>query len=178
MATTFTIHALHPDSPTIAALADLLIETVANGGSVSFMHPLQPEQAIAFWENSLAAADRGERVILGALDGDTLLGTVTLLLDCPPNQPHRAEIAKMMTRVNRRNQGIARALVLEAERIAIERGKTLLNLDTAAEEGAAGFYEKLGYHRAGVIPDFALKPHGGLTDTILYYKRIGPLAGA
>jgi ribosomal protein S18 acetylase RimI-like enzyme len=178
MAPTFTIQPLHTDAQTIAALAGLLIETVANGGSVSFMHPLQPEQAIAFWENSLAAADRGERVILGALEGDALLGTVTLLLDCPPNQPHRAEIAKMMTRVNRRNQGIARALVLEAERIAIEHGKTLLNLDTAAEDGAAGFYEKLGYHKAGVIPDFALKPHGGLTDTILYYKRIGPPAGA
>ena len=177
MAHTFTIQPLTSHPQTIAALADLLIETVAAGGSVSFMHPLAPAQAIAFWENSLAAADRGERVVLGALDGETLLGTVTLLLDCPPNQPHRAEIAKMMTRVNCRNRGIARSLALEAERIAVERGKTLINLDTAADEGATGFYEKLGYQKAGVIPDFALKPHGGLTDTVLYYKRIGAAAG-
>ncbi|HEY1164104.1 MAG TPA: GNAT family N-acetyltransferase [Chitinophaga sp.] len=178
MAHTFTIQPLYSQPQTIAALADLLIETVANGGSVSFMHPLPPEQAIAFWENSLAAADRGERVVLGAFEGAGLLGTVTLLLDCPPNQPHRAEIAKMMTRMQHRNRGIARALALEAERIAIERGKTLINLDTAADEGAAGFYEKLGYLKAGEIPDYALKPHGGLTATILYYKRIGPPAGA
>lgn len=174
MAHTFTIQPLYAQPQTIAALADLLIETVANGGSVSFMHPLSREQATAFWENALTAAGRGERIILGALDGDTLLGTVTLLLDCPPNQPHRAEIAKMMTSFTRRNQGIARALALEAERIAVERGKTLINLDTAADEGAAGFYEKLGYLKAGEIPDYALKPHGGLTATILYYKRIGP----
>lgn len=177
MAHTFTIQPLYSHPQTIADLASLLIETVANGGSVSFMHPLPLEQATAFWENSLAAAGRGERIILGALDGDTLLGTVTLLLDCPPNQPHRAEIAKMMTRIQYRNRGIARALALEAERIALERGKTLINLDTAADEGAAGFYEKLGYQKAGEIPDYALKPHGGLTATILYYKRIDPPAG-
>ena len=81
-----------------AALRDLLVETVANGGSVSFMHPLAPEVADAFWEESLAAAARDERIILGAFDGECLLGTVTLRLDCPPNQPHRAEIAKLMTR--------------------------------------------------------------------------------
>lgn len=176
MTHTFTIKQLDNQPRTVAALADLIIETVAHGGSVSFMHPLQPEQALAFWQNAMAAADRGERVVLGALDGDTLVGTVTLLLDCPPNQPHRAEIAKMMTRVDRRNQGIARALVMEAERIATECGKTLLNLDTAADEGATGFYEKMGYRKAGVIPDFALKPHGGFTDTVIYYKRIGVAA--
>jgi ribosomal protein S18 acetylase RimI-like enzyme len=176
MAHTFIIKQLDNHPQIIADLADLIIETVANGGSVSFMHPLDRGQATAFWQHSMAAADRGERVVLGALEGDTLVGTVTLLLDCPPNQPHRAEIAKMMTRINRRNQGIARALVLEAERIAAECGKTLLNLDTAADEGASGFYEKMGYRRAGVIPDFALKPHGGLTDTVIYYKRIGAAA--
>ena len=81
-------------SPTISeALSTLMIEVVANNGSVSFMHPLEPERARAFWNAALAAADRGERIILGAFDGDTLAGTVTLLLDCPPNQPHRAEVA-------------------------------------------------------------------------------------
>jgi ribosomal protein S18 acetylase RimI-like enzyme len=169
----FTIKTLSSSPEIISSLTGLLVEVVANGGSVSFMHPLAPEKARTFWETSLAAADRGERVILGAFDGEELVSTVTLLLDCPQNQPHRAEIAKMMTRVGRRGRGIARSLVIEAERIAIARGKTLLNLDTAADEGAAGFYERLGFQRAGEIPDYAFKPLGGLTATIIYWKRIG-----
>jgi ribosomal protein S18 acetylase RimI-like enzyme len=168
---------LRPTSETVAQLADLLIETVANGGSVSFMHPLAPEVATAFWTRSLKAAEADERVVLGAMENGALLSTVTLLLDCPPNQPHRGEIAKMMTRVARRGQGIARALMIEAERIARERGRTLLTLDTAAEEGAGPFYEKLGFTRAGVIPDYALKPYGGLCGTIIYWKRIGLRGG-
>jgi ribosomal protein S18 acetylase RimI-like enzyme len=168
----FEIVSLRSSPSVIAALADLLIETVASGGSVSFMHPLAPEVASAFWTQSLAAADAGERVVLGAMEEGWLVGTVTLHLDCPPNQPHRGEIAKMMTRVNRRGQGIARTLMVEAERIAQERGRTLLTLDTATEEGAGPFYEKLGFIKVGVIPDYALKPHGGLCGTIIYWKRI------
>jgi ribosomal protein S18 acetylase RimI-like enzyme len=166
------IKALSP-SPTIRAmLSDLLIETVAHGGSVSFLHPLQPEMANAFWESSLAAVARGERIILGALDRDLLVGTVTLLLDLPPNQPHRAEIAKMMTRVSHRKRGIATALMRTAERTALERGRTLLVLDTAVDDGASTLYEGLGYNLTGVIPDYAFKPHGGLTGTKIYWKRI------
>jgi ribosomal protein S18 acetylase RimI-like enzyme len=160
-------------SPGIGAmLSEILIETVANGGSVSFMHPLAVETAEAFWANSLAAASRGERIVLGAFDGKMLAGTVTLLLDCPPNQPHRAEIAKMMTRVSHRNRGIATALMRAAEAMAVERGRTLLVLDTAEEDGASKFYERLGFQLTGVIPDYALKPHGGLTGTMIYWKRI------
>ena len=158
----------------IEALSETLIETVAHGGSVSFMHPLAPEVAAAFWTKSLAAAEDGSRVVLGALDDGQLVGTVTLHLDCPPNQPHRGEIAKMMTRVSHRGRGVARALMVEAERIARELGRTLLTLDTATEEGAGPFYEKLGFVKAGVIPEYALKPHGGLCGTIIYWKRIGP----
>lgn len=169
----YIIAPLTRDASTVAALSDLIIETVAHGGSVSFMHPLAPEAASAFWDNALAAASRGERVILGAFDQQLLVGTVSLLLDCPPNQPHRAEIAKMMTRVSHRGRGIARALLEAAEKIAVEKGRTLLTLDTAEEEGAAFLYDSMQYQRAGFIPDFALKPHGGLTGTILYFKRIG-----
>jgi ribosomal protein S18 acetylase RimI-like enzyme len=158
---------------TVRQLVELLVETVANGGSVSFMHPLAPAVAAAFWTRALMAAEAGERVVLGAVEDDQLVSTVTLLLDCPPNQPHRGEIAKMMTRVNCRGRGIARALMVEAERIACERGRTLLTLDTAEDEGAGPFYEKLGFTRAGVIPDYAYKPHGGLCGTIIYWKRIG-----
>ncbi|MVT10209.1 GNAT family N-acetyltransferase [Chitinophaga tropicalis] len=171
----FNITSLSSKPEIISSLAEMIIETVAHGGSVSFMHPLAPEKAIAFWTASLAAADRGERIILGAFDRDLLIGTVTLHLDCPPNQPHRGEIAKMMTRVKYRGQGVARALLTEAERLAVEHGRTLLTLDTAEDEGAAGLYEKHGFQKAGVIPDFALKPHGGLTSTIIYWKKIGSL---
>jgi ribosomal protein S18 acetylase RimI-like enzyme len=160
-------------SPEIRAmLSEMLIETVANGGSVSFMHPLSQPAAEAFWRDSLAAAGRGERIVLGAFDGESLIGTVTLLLSLPPNQPHRAEIAKMMTRVSHRHRGIATALLSEAERLAIARGRWLLVLDTAEDEGAAGLYERMGFKLTGVIPDYALKPHGGLTGTLIYWKRL------
>jgi len=137
------------------------------------MHPLSSPDAEAFWRRSLAAAEAGERIVLGAFEDDRLVASVTLLLDCPPNQPHRAEIAKLMTRVDARGRGHARALMREAELLAVYHGRTLLNLDTAEEDGAAGLYEGLGFQRVGLIPDYALKPHGGLTGTIIYYKRIG-----
>jgi GNAT superfamily N-acetyltransferase len=162
------------DADTLAALAALLVDTVAKGGSVSFMHPLSFDDAMAFWSNSLSAADRGERVVLGAFADGELCGTVTLLLDCPPNQPHRGEIAKMMTTFSRQGQGVGSSLLAEAERLAVAHGRTLLNLDTASEQGAAPFYERNGFIYAGEIPDFALKPHGGLTGARIYWKRIGP----
>lgn len=168
------IAVLTESAEVVAALADLLVEVVANGGSVSFMHPLARDVAAEFWKDSLARAKSGARVVLGAWEDDYLIGTVTLDLATPPNQPHRAEIAKLMTRVGRRGRGVARSLMLEAERVAVERGRTLLVLDTADEGGAAGLYERLAYHRVGVIPGYALKPHGGLCGTIIYFKPIGP----
>ena len=167
------IVALQPNPEVISALAEILVEAVTSGASVSFMHPLAPDVAAAFWTISLAAASAGERVVLGAMEDGALVGTVTLHLDCTPNQPHRGEIAKLITRLDWRGRGIARALMLEAERIACERGRTLLTLDTGTDDGAGAFYEKLGFVRAGVIPDYALKPYGGLQGTIIYWKRIG-----
>ena len=160
-------------SPDICAtLSEMLIEAVTNGGSVSFMHPLPLQTAEAFWRDALAAADRGQRIVLGAFDGKDLIGTVTLVLNLAQNQPHRAEIVKMMTRVSHRHRGIATSLLREAERIAIERGRWLLVLDTAEDEGAAGLYERMGFQLTGSIPDYALKPHGGLTGTLIYWKRL------
>lgn len=170
--TQFDIRPLSHTPESIAALSELLIETVAQGGSVSFMHPLSPADAAAFWRSALQAAQQGQRLIWGAWDGAMLTGTVTLLLDFPVNQPHRAEIAKMMTWPAYRGQGVARALLLNAEAAARERGRSLLMLDTASDGGAAGLYEKMGYTLAGEVPDFALKPHGGLTGTLFYWKRL------
>ncbi len=166
------IKALNASPETAERLSEILIEVVADGGSVSFMHPLDPAAARAFWDDGLAAAARDKRIILGAWDGEALAGTVTLLLDCPPNQPHRGEIAKLMTRPSHRGRGVAAALMRAAEDLAVARARTLLTLDTAVEEGASGLYEKQGFVLAGIIPDYALKPHGGLTGTMIYWKRI------
>jgi ribosomal protein S18 acetylase RimI-like enzyme len=174
----FRIAPLTASPETRAALCALLIETVASGGSVSFMHPLAQHEADAFWRDSLASADRGERIVLGAFDGKDLIATVTLLLNLPPNQPHRTEIAKMVTRLSHRGRGAARALMREAEAIAIARGRTLLVLDTAVDDGASWLYERMGFTLSGIIPDYALKPHGGLTGTMIYWKRIGAAATA
>ncbi len=167
------IRPLAADSASIDALASLLIETVAGGGSVGFMHPVAPDKARAFARASLDAAARGERLVLGAFVDGVLASTVTLQLALPENQPHRAEIAKMMTAPAFRGRGLARALLSEVERQAVARGRTMLVLDTAEEDGAAGLYEKHGFLPAGRLPDYALKPHGGLTATLLYVKRIG-----
>ena len=169
---TCKIVALRSDPAVISGLADILVETVAHGGSVSFMHPLPHEIARGFWTKSLAAADAGERVVLGAMEDGQLVATVTLLLDCPPNQPHRGEIAKMMTRISHRRRGIAHALMVEAERIALERGRWLLTLDTGTDDGAGPLYEKLGYEKVGVIPEYAFRPQGGLQGTTIYFKRL------
>jgi ribosomal protein S18 acetylase RimI-like enzyme len=170
------IRALGASPKTCDMLSAILIETVAQGASVTFMHPLDPAVARAFWEQALVAADRGERIVLGAWDGANLVGTVSLLLDLPQNQPHRAEIAKLMTHPAHRGRGVAAALMGRAQEEAVAKARTLLTLDTAAEDGASGLYEKLGFTLAGTIPDYALKPHGGLTGAMFYWKRIGAKA--
>ena len=172
--TLFSITALHNEPEVVSALSELLVETVAHGGSVSFMHPVDPGEAAAFWKDSLESAERGERIVLAAWDAGTLIGTVTVIFCGLPNQRHRAEIAKMMTRVAWRRRGVARALMEVAEREALAQGRTLLVLDTAVQDGAGPFYEGLGFQKAGVIPDYALLPHGGFTGTIYYWKQLAP----
>jgi ribosomal protein S18 acetylase RimI-like enzyme len=170
-AMTIEIRPLTGEPAVIERLADILIATVAAGGSVHFMHPVPRAAAVAYWRDALA--DPG-RVALGGYAGGELVGTVTLWLATPPNQPFRAEIWKLMTDPAARRRGVARALMLAAERLAVERGRTLLNLDTAADDGAAPLYDALGWVRAGEIPGYAYKPHGGLTATVIYYKQLAP----
>ncbi len=145
-------------------LSEILIEVVADGGSVSFMRPLEPESASAFWNDARRRRPRarnGSCWVPGM--ARSWRGTVTLLLNCPPNQPHRAEIAKLMTRPSHRGRGVGIGLDAGGRRLGRGRSGSLLVLDTAAEDGASGLYEKLGFLLAGTIPDYALKPHGGLT---------------
>lgn len=171
-ATELVIEPITSNAVNIDALASLLVDTVAGGASVSFMHPLSMERARAFWTDALTSAGRGERVVLGGFAEGCLAGTVSLFTDMPENQPHRAEIGKLMTHAAFRHKGVATALMRAAEACARAAGRSLIVLDTSQEGGAAVLYEKLGYQRAGIIPDFAHLPHGGLCGTLIFWKRL------
>lgn len=154
------------------ALAGLLIDCVDGGASVSFMHPLTHERALAFWQRVGESAARGERVLLAAEDEHGLVGTVQVILDQPENQPHRADVAKMLVHRRARRRGIGEALMRAAEQTASGAGKTLLVLDTASAD-AERLYARLGWQRCGVIPGYALLPQGGLCDTTYFYRQLG-----
>lgn len=168
----FEIRPLAAAPDILEQLADIMVATVAAGGSVNFMHPMARADALAFWTRALAAAERGERVVLGAWDGEVLAATVSLVLDLPPNQPHRAEIAKLMTRPDYRGRGAASELLTSAEILARDHGRWLLTLDTAVEGGATDFYRRHGYQLAGTIPDYALTPHGELSGASFFWKDV------
>ena len=154
-------------------LTDVLIDCVEGGASVSFMLPLPRATARAFWEGTAAQLARGECLVLAARDaGGAIVGTVQVLLQQPPNQPHRADLAKMLVHRRARRQGLGALLLRSAEDAAVSAGKTLLVLDTASAE-ANRLYSRQGWQKVGEIPDYALWPAGGLCATTLYYKRIG-----
>jgi ribosomal protein S18 acetylase RimI-like enzyme len=163
------VHAL--DDTQIDELATVLIDCVEGGASVSFMHPLSRERALAFWRRVAQGVAAGERALIVAEDARGLCGTVQLVLDQPENQPHRAELSKMLVHRRARRQGLGAALMRAAEAAARDCGKTLLVLDTANDE-AERLYERLGWTRVGVIPDYALLPHGGLCGTTVYYRNL------
>jgi GNAT superfamily N-acetyltransferase len=164
------IHRANNDPAAVEALSDVLLDCVEGGASVSFMHPLPRAKAVAFWQDVLAGAARGERIVLVAEDDDTIVGTVQVVLAMPDNQPHRAEVAKMLVHRRARRRGLGAALMRAAEAAAREAGKTLLVLDTQTGGDAERLYANLGWERCGVIPDFALLPHGGLAGTTVFYR--------
>ncbi len=155
----------------IAALAHLLIDCVEGGASVSFMSPLSFDKASAFWRLVAQATARGERALVVAEDSGGIIGTVQLILDLPDNQPHRADLSKMLVHRSARRQGVGAAMLRAAEELARELGKSLLVLDTASAE-AERLYARLGWERVGVVPDYALLPGGGFCDTAFYYRRL------
>jgi GNAT superfamily N-acetyltransferase len=154
-------------------LCDLLIDCVDGGASVSFMHPLPSDKARQFWQRVAQGVERGERVLLVGEDAQGIAGSVQLLLDLPENQPHRADVAKMLVHRRARRRGLGAALVRAAEAAARECGKTLLVLDTVTGGDAERLYARLGWRRCGVIPGFALWPRGGLCDTTYLYRLLG-----
>ena len=176
MAETFRIRRAIAAPAEAEALADILIDCVEGGASVSFMLPLPRAKAIDFWQSALAAAARGGRVVLVVEDRDSggLLGTVQVVLAMPDNQPHRGDVAKMLVRRSARRRGVGSALMLAAEAEARSAGKTLLVLDTVTGGDAERLYERLGWQRCGVIPGYALWPQGGLCSTTVFYRELQP----
>ncbi len=153
-------------------LCDVLVDCVEGGASVSFMSPLDRGRASDFWRTVLDSAQREERVVLVAVDAELgVVGTVQLVFAEPENQPHRADVAKLLLHRAARGRGVADRLMEAAEDAAWERGRTVLVLDTASA-AAERVYERRGWVRVGVVPDYALLPDGGLVDTAFYYKRL------
>jgi GNAT superfamily N-acetyltransferase len=160
------------DETTIASLAAVLIDCVEGGASVSFMAPLTRARAENFWRGQVQDVASGERMIFVAEDAEGIVGTVQVVAAGSENQPHRADIAKMLVHRRARNKGAGGHLMRAAEDAARAAGKTVLVLDTASAE-AERIYLKLGWVLAGEIPDYALLPHGGLCNTRLYYRKLG-----
>ena len=156
----------------IDELAGVLCDCVDGGASVSFMRPLTHERAVAFWRGVAQSVTAGERALLVAEDAHGICGTVHLVLSQPENQPHRAELSKMLVHRRARYQGVGAALLQAAENTARQCEKSLLVLDTASDE-AERLYERQGWTRVGVIPGYALLPEGGLCATTLYYRNLG-----
>jgi GNAT superfamily N-acetyltransferase len=169
-----TLHRLTTVSDAqVQELAALLIDCVEGGASVSFMLPLTLPRAHAFWQSIADGVRNGERALLVAVDDQgAIVGTVQLVLDQPENQPHRADVAKMLVHRNARRQGLGEQLMRAAEDTARECGKTLLVLDTVTGGDAERLYTRLGWQRVGVIPDYALWPQGGACATTVFYCRV------
>ena len=155
----------------LQGLAALLIDCVDGGSSVSFMHPLSMAKALGFWQGVADAVARDELARIMAEDAGGVAGTVQLILDQPENQPHRADVAKMLVLRRARRRGMGAALLQAAENVARDCGKSLLVLDTASRD-AERLYSKLGWQRCGVIPGYALLPHGGLCDSTYFYRTL------
>ena len=174
-----TLHAIGERE--IQELSDVLIDCVEGGASVSFMLPITRDTAVAFWRGVAAGVERRERILLIALDtavpaasavsAAPIIGTVQIIFAQVENQPHRADIAKMLVHRRARRHGVGAALLAAAERAAQSAGKTLLVLDTASGD-AERLYAKLGWQRCGVIPGYALLPGGGLCDTTFFYRSL------
>ena len=157
----------------VEALADVLIDCVEGGASVSFMLPLAREKAVAFWRGVADGVARAERVLLVAQNADgEIVGTVQLITALPDNQPHRADVAKMLVHRKARRRGIAQRLMSALDDVARAEGKTVLVLDTVTGGDAERLYERAGWQRVGVVPKYALMPDGAFCGTTFYYKHL------
>jgi GNAT superfamily N-acetyltransferase len=155
----------------LAQLSAILIDCVEGGASVSFLHPLTGDRAREFWRSVGAGVEAGSRALIVAEHDGEVIGTVQLALEQPENQPHRADLAKMLVHRKARRRGVGAALMRKAEEVARERGKSLLVLDTASDD-AERLYERSGWQRCGTVPDYALLPRGGYCATTFFYRKL------
>lgn len=155
------------------ALADVLIDCVEGGASVSFMLPLPRERALGFWRGVLAGVTRAERLLLVAEDTDgRVVGTVQLITALPDNQPHRADVAKMLVHRDVRRRGVAGLLMAAVDDAARDAGKSVLVLDTVTGGDAERLYRRAGWQSAGTVPKYALMPDGAYCGTTFFYKHL------
>ncbi|HET9267293.1 MAG TPA: GNAT family N-acetyltransferase [Vicinamibacterales bacterium] len=169
----WSIRRLHAvDAALLEGLADVLVDCVEGGASVSFMEPMTREKALAFWRRVAEGVARGERALLVAEDAHGVCGTVQLVLDLPENQPHRADLVKMLVHRRVRRQGLGAALMRAAEAAALDCGRTLLVLDAVTDGDGARLYARLGWQRVGEVPRFALMPRGGYCSTTFFYRDL------
>lgn len=164
---------------TLSDLTQVLIDCVEGGASVSFMLPLTSSKSEQYWQQAIASAEKKERVILVAEDlvTNTIIGTVQIILNLPENQPHRADISKMLVHRNARKRGIGGALLRAVDEVAVEEQRSLLVLDTATGSDAERLYDRNGWKRLGEIPEFALWPTGELCSTTVFYRRLSLATG-
>lgn len=153
-------------------LVSVLLDCVEGGASVSFMWPLSRDAASKFWSSVAREVERGERALLVAVDALGICGTAQLILSLPPNQPHRAEVAKVLVHRRARRRGVGAALMQEIEVVARDAGRDLLVLDTVTGGDAQRLYERLGWVRVGDIPRYALMPTGEPCGTTFYYRDL------
>jgi GNAT superfamily N-acetyltransferase len=173
-APSFTLRRVHDVSDAeVDGLADVLVDCVEGGASVSFMRPFTRDRALAFWRRVAHDVADGKRALLVAEDAAGICGTVQLVLDLPENQPHRAELVKMLVHSRARRQGLGAALMRAAESTARDCERTLLVLDTVTGSTAERLYIRLGWQRLGVIPRFALMPDGASCDATVFYRELG-----
>lgn len=158
----------------IPELSAILLDCVEGGASVSFMAPLTREKADAFWRGVADGVAAGDRLLLVAEDpaSGAIVGTVQVVMDLPENQPHRAEIVKMLVHSTARRRGLGATLMRAAADAARAAGKTLLVLDTVTGSDADRLYERLGWTRLGVVPNYALMPDGSPCDATIFYKTL------
>jgi len=156
----------------LAGLCDVLIDCVEDGASVNFMWPMTRTKAEAYWRGVAASLERGERAVIVAEDdrGD-IMGTAQAVWAPQENQPHRADISKMLVRRNARRHGVGARVLAEAERAARDAGRTLLVLDTASTD-AERLYARGGWQRVGTVPRYALLPDGDFCQTVIFYKDL------
>lgn len=161
----------------IAMLANVLHAVVHAGAGVSFIVPFSMLDAEAFWRDKvLPGVLAGTRAVVVARLDERIVGTVQLDLATPPNQAHRADIAKMLVHPTARRRGIARSMMLRVEELAKAKGRTLLTLDTVTGGPAESLYKSLGFIVVGVIPRYArtsLTPD--MDDTTILYKELVPV---